>query len=410
MTEGWRPPWSYSKADRVASSQHLRAYTPFAPIEMGRDTLLEAETLDRGNSRRVAEPGLKKRIVEQAIESPGEGGRIAGRDKQPGLAVGNDLRDASDARRDNRTAACQRFQHSEWASLLPKARMHEDMRRSQQIWDVVTESQEFGSRRDAEAVAQLSKTRFVGTIPYNHQPCVACRQLSERAQQVLDALLTNQIGDGHYPKIRRPATQLRVWTETIQVDPIVDRARLGGRIPEAPNGPIAHVIGNAGKTGDPYQRRPVEEWMTWSLAVVPVFDGPGKMVDEEDADRPCCIGHQRDGVARGKQIQVQNVEATGQAHDGLQRAPADLFQGCPTDTEAAQPARNVGMQRLSSEDLQGMPTPPTFRGEAEQPHLERTQLPDREVYEQTDAESAHISERGNFHAQELRTRAEMWNR
>jgi hypothetical protein len=412
MTEGWRPPWLSSKADSVASSRHLRAYTPFAPIEMGRDTLLEPETLDGGSSGSIAEPGLKKRVVEQAIESHRERGCVAGRDEQTGLAVCNDLRESTDARGDDRTAACHRFQHPQSAGLLPEARMHEDMRRSQQIRDVVTESEEFCSCCDAEAVAQLSKTRFVGTIPDNHQPCVGCRHLSERAQQVLDALLTNQIGDGHYPNIRRPATQLRVRTETVQVHSVVDRARLGGRIPEAPNAAIAHIIGYAGKTGDPYERGPVEECMTqsWSaVPVIPLVHRAGKVVHEENASRPCRIGHQGDGVARRKQVQVENVEAAGQADEGLQRMLAELFHGGPPDAEAAEPTRNVRMQRFSPKDLQRVPSPLTLGRETEQPHLQRAQFASREVYEQTDAESAHISERGNFHAQELPRRAEMWN-
>src|SRR5712691_4496623 len=412
MTEGWLPPWSSSKADRVASSQHLRAYTPFAPIEVSRDTLFESKTLDSGASRRVAEPGLQQRFAEQAIEGRCERHRVPGRYEQTGLAVGNDFREGTDTRGDDRTAACHRFEHPQPAGLLPEARMHEDMRRSQQIWDVVTESQEFCSCRDAEAVAQLSKTRLVGTIPHNHQPCVGYRQLSERAQQVLDALLTNQIGDGHYPNIRRPATQLRVRTETVQVHPIVDRARLGGRIPEPSNAPIAHVIGYSGKTGDPYERGPVEERMTqsWSaVPAIPLVRRPGKMVHEENASRPCRIGHQGGGVARRKQVQVENVEAAGEADEGLQRMLAELFHGGPPDAEAAKPARNVRMQWFSPKDLERMPAPLTLGSKAEQPHLQRAQLASREVYEQTDAESAHISERGNFHAQELPRRAEMWN-
>src|SRR2546425_6853054 len=177
MTGVWQLPWSSSKADRVASSQHLgRAYTPFTPIEMGRDTLLEPETLDRGNSRRVAEPGLKGRVVEQAIESSRERGCVAGRDEQPSLTVRNDLRQGTDARGDDRTAAGHRFQHRESAGLLPEARMHKHIGRSQQIWNVVTESEEFGSWRNAEAVAQLSKPRLVGPISDNQQPHVGRHQ------------------------------------------------------------------------------------------------------------------------------------------------------------------------------------------------------------------------------------------
>jgi hypothetical protein len=88
---------------------------------------------------------------------------------------------------------------------------------------------------------------------------------------------------------------------------------------------------------------------------------------------------------------------------------AELFHGRPPDAEAAKRARNVRMQRFSPKDLQRMPSPLTLGSEAEQPHLQRAQLASREVYEQTDAESAHISECGNFHAQELPRRAGMWN-
>jgi len=394
MMGAWQLPWSSSKADRVASSQHLgRAYTPFTPIEMSRDTLLQPETLDRGNSRRVAEPGLKGRVVEQAIERSRERGGVAGRDEQPSLTVCNDLRQGTDARGDDGTAACHRFQHRESAGLLPKARMHKYMGCSQQIWNVVTESEEFGSWRNAEAVAQLSKPRLVGTISDNQQPNVGRHQASERTQKVLNALLTDQIGDGDYANIRRAAAELPIRPEPVHVDPIVDRASPRRGKSEAPYATIAHVIGHSGKTRDPQQGCPVEERMCGSTLVVPVVSGPGKVVHEEDAGRPCRVRHQRDRVARGEQVQVQHIEATGQPHDGFQRASAQLFQGRPPDAAVAEPARDVRVQWLSADDLEDVPAPTTLRGEPEQPHLERAQLSSCEVHEQTDAECAHAAER-----------------
>jgi hypothetical protein len=365
-----------------------------------RDTLLEAKTLDGRLARGLAQPGSKPRVADDLIEGRPERRLISGGHEQARLAIRYDFGEGSGARGDDRTAACHRLQDREPAGLLPEARMHEHVGSSQQIWDVVTESQKLGSRCDAEAGAQLSQTWLLRAIPNNQEPRIVRPQPSEGANQKLNTLVPNQIGHGDYPNFWSGAAEVRIGTEAVQVDAIVYRARFSPGEPETPNAPVAHVAGHSGKTGDSDQRGPVEQGVRGPRSGVRTIDRRGKVVHEEDPRRPCRIGHQGDWVARGKQVQVQHVEAARQVHNGSHRVAEQLFQASPGNSEAAQPTGDLGMQRFASENLEGMPATPTLRGQAEQPHLKRAQLSGREVHEQTNAQGLrrrHMLEDSNFH-------------
>src|SRR4030088_2292406 len=113
--------------------------------------------------------------------------------------------------------------------------MDEHMSGSQQIRDVVTETEKLGSRCDAEALTQLSQTWLVRAIPYADEPRVGPAQVREGTNKKFCALVFGQIGDSHDPNVRRRAAHFRIGMEAFQADPIINGARLVTRELEMPN-------------------------------------------------------------------------------------------------------------------------------------------------------------------------------
>ncbi len=259
---------------------------------------------------------------------------------------------------------------------------------------VVGQAHEVDPALQAQLSGELGEVRGLGPVARDAQARLAVTHLREGVQQVVDALLRDEVGDGEHE--RRGGLTRGPGAEAPGVDPVVDGAGAALVEAEARAVAVAHEVGDAGERVDPHHGEPVGRLAQQGAQRTGLRTKADRLaagpVDEEHPRRPGRIGKQRDEAARGEHVEVEDVVAA-QPGERLDRVELELVDLVPLHAHLAERARKLRVHGALAQHVEGVAAPARLSAELDEPALERAKLARREVHQQCDAHEGQATSR-----------------